>query len=160
MSETTVLCEAPRPEEPVIAEICEALALGEPLRSICRRSNIPAFTTVYEAARNHPDIAARIARSRQIGADAIADETFEIADNLEEDPASRKVRVWTRLQLLAKWQPDKYGEKASQSVNVAVGVQINALSEEKRAKLVEKKRASTERRKAARLEKAQEQKPE
>ena len=30
---------------------------------------------------------------------------------MEEDPASRKVRIWTRLQLLSKWYPKKYGDR-------------------------------------------------
>ena len=64
-----------------------------------------------------------------------------IADNTEEDPASRRVRVETRLKLLAKWCPRRYGDAAnpnSQTVNVAVGVHV--LTEEMRAELVKARR--------------------
>jgi hypothetical protein len=27
------------------------------------------------------------------------------------DVADKKLRIWTRMQLLAKWSPNKYGEK-------------------------------------------------
>lgn len=36
---------------------------------------------------------------------------MEIVDILEEDPASRRVRAETRLKLLAKWDPKRYGDK-------------------------------------------------
>ena len=50
--------------------------------------------------------------ARERGGHEIADQCIEIADDQEEDPASRRVRVETRLKLLAKWHPTRYGEQS------------------------------------------------
>jgi hypothetical protein len=55
-------------------------------------------------------IASAIARAREEGFDAIADDCLAIADDRTDEPASRRVRVETRLKLLAKWDPKRYGE--------------------------------------------------
>jgi hypothetical protein len=73
-------------------------------------------------------LSASIARARDIGYDAIAEECLAIADNIElgqkqvmtdegaattiEDMLGhRKLQIETRLKLLAKFHPSKYGDK-------------------------------------------------
>jgi hypothetical protein len=55
------------------------------------------------------------------GGHEIADECIEIADDKAEDPASRRVRVETRLKLLAKWNPKMYGERTQTAITGADG---------------------------------------
>lgn len=103
------------------ARICEALAEGVPLREICRDPMMPAWRTVYDWEREDPDFAAAIARARRLGAHHIAQDALDIADAAPErtergtiDPGSvqhAKLRVETRLKLLAKWSPRDYGDK-------------------------------------------------
>ena len=117
------------------AEICERLAEGEPLRKICRDTHMPAWRTVYDWIEKDKDFAARIARARSLGFDAIAEEALEISDTpvegeeTEDDGEKvkvkrgdmlghRKLQVETRLKLLAKWSPEKYGEKRSVDLTV------------------------------------------
>lgn len=103
--------------------ICERLADGEYLRVICREDGMPSWRTVYDWIETRPDFAARIARARDMGADAIAEETLEIIDTeperiatehgLKIDPAfvqHQKNRVDQRMKLLSKWNP-RYAEK-------------------------------------------------
>lgn len=111
-------------------EICRRLGQGEPLAVICRDKHMPAYRTVYGWMDDHPDFAANIARAREDGYDMIATDCLEIADNARNDymeaqedgggAAYRlngehiqrsKLRIETRLKLLAKWNPKKYGEK-------------------------------------------------
>lgn len=112
--------------------ICERLAEGEPLRQICRDEGMPAWRTVYDWMSSQPDFAARIAHARALGYDAIAEECLEIADDTAQDTkvAGRddserevantewigrsKLRIETRLKLLAKWDPKRYGDKVTQ----------------------------------------------
>ena len=54
--------------------------------------------------------ASRIARARDLGYDEIAEDCLEIIDSAD-DANLGKAQVWTRLQLLAKWNPKKYGER-------------------------------------------------
>ena len=105
-------------------EICKRLANGEPLRVICRDEHMPCWTTVYDWINSNADLAQRIARARELGADAIAEDTISIMDEPPErigtafgdkiDPGYvqwQKNRVEQRLKLLAKWQPKKYGDR-------------------------------------------------
>lgn len=122
-----------RPE--IAAEICTRLAEGEPLRQICRDPHMPAWQTVYDWIRADNEFASRIARARELGFDAIAEEALEIANTPvigEEHEETedgykvkradmlghRKLQIYTRLQLLAKWCPQKYGEKTAVDLNV------------------------------------------
>lgn len=120
---------------PEIARIiCEQLSEGIPLRQICRENEgFPAWRTVYDWMGKDEELAASIARARDIGYDALAEECLAIADQpkLGEEVSEsvddkgvrtitikkidmlghRKLQIETRLKLLAKFNPKKYGEK-------------------------------------------------
>ena len=97
--------------EALKSEICVQLAQGIPLTDICRQPGYPAALTVLEWQRDDPDFAQAIVRARDAGGDKIAEDALRIADDKTEDPASRRVRVETRLRLLAKWHPKRYGDR-------------------------------------------------
>lgn len=61
-------------------EIVRRLSDGEPLRSICRDNHMPGWQRVYEWMAADSDFAGRIARARELGADAIAEQCLDIAD--------------------------------------------------------------------------------
>ncbi len=125
----------PSSYDPVVAEkICELLSEGVPLREICRMEGMPAWRNIYFWMARDDDLSAHIARAREAGYDAIAEECLDIADNATNDWMDRefrnahgkievqrvvdtehiqrsKLRIETRLKLLAKWKPEKYGDK-------------------------------------------------
>ena len=110
-------------------EICLRLSAGEPLAAICRSEHMPGLRTVYDWAEADTDLSARIARAREEGEESIAAECLGIADDGTNDWMERngqdspgytlngehvqrsKLRIDTRLKLLAKWNPKKYGDK-------------------------------------------------
>jgi hypothetical protein len=103
--------------DPRIAdELVTWISEGKTLRAFCRQSGYPSKSTIYVALENEPELAGRIARAREEGHDAIAEECLEIIDSAE-DANLGKAQVWTRLQLLAKWNPKKYGDKVQQEVS-------------------------------------------
>jgi len=128
--------------EEMAQSICAWIADGKPLREFCRQEGNPAWRTVYDWLAGNEDFAARFARARDIGADAIAEGTLEIADNPQEGVETiikadgsreerrgdmlghRKLQIETRLKLLAKWNPKKYGEKVSQEISGPNGAPI------------------------------------
>lgn len=118
--------------EPLVERICARLAEGEPLTQICKDEGMPTPRCVREWQREHKWVATAIAKAREVGFDAIAEDALRIADTVEvgeetlerltpEGKTSetrkadmlqhRKLRVWARLQLLAKWDPNRYGDR-------------------------------------------------
>ena len=109
----------------VVPAICTRLATGEPMAVICRDLKVPV-RTVNDWRAQDPDIAAQFDEARDLGFDAIAHECLEIADDrsndwtigerggrvLDNEAVQRsKLRIETRLKLLARWDPKRYGER-------------------------------------------------
>lgn len=82
---------------------------------------MPTRELVYQWQDKDPEFSLQFARGREIGHDAIADQTVDIIDQPPErgpdgriDPGYvqwQKNRAYQRMQLLAKWSPKKYGER-------------------------------------------------
>ena len=108
-----------------IDDLCAWLANGKTLREFCRQPGRPNFQRIYEALDQDAKAAGRVARARDIGYDTIADECGAIADDATNDwmetrngpqlnaehVQRSKLRIETRLKLLACWNPKKYGNK-------------------------------------------------
>jgi len=109
----------------VADEICRRLAQGEPLAQICRDDNMPAVRTVSDWKKASEAFSADFVRAREEGFDQIAADCLDIADETSNDTLSTehgdrpntewisrsKLRIDTRLKLLAKWDPKRYGDK-------------------------------------------------
>ncbi len=118
--------------EDIAATIVARLSEGEPLRHISRDLGI-AWLTIYRWMEAHEGFASRIARARELGQEAILEEAMAIADTplmgiietikpdgtieqrKEDMLGHRKLQIETRLKLLAKWNPKKWGEKITHS---------------------------------------------
>jgi hypothetical protein len=66
--------------------ICKRLADGESLRAVCRDADMPHNSTVllWAITPDHP-FSDQYARARQVQAENMAEEIFEIADDHEDD---------------------------------------------------------------------------
>ena len=115
----------------IAAQIVARIAEGEPLAQICRDEGMPDPSTVWRWQQSDEAFAQAIARAREDGFDRIAEGTLEIADDGRNDWMEKfdkdgqsagwvingehvqrsKLRIETRLKLLAKWDPKRYGEK-------------------------------------------------
>lgn len=126
-------------------EIVNRISEGETLRAICRELHMPHWSTVYNWIDTYPDFAQRIARARELGYDAIAEEALQIANTTEAGITEesgplgtkttksdmlghRKLQIETRLKLLAKWSPKKYGDR--QAIDLGGSVEITGMSDE------------------------------
>lgn len=101
----------------LIDEICDRLMSGEPMAQICRDGRMPTPEVIGGWAAADDAIATALANAREHGHDAIAMDALDISDNLSGDVPRDKLRVDTRLKLLAVWNPKRYG--ASQQVKLA-----------------------------------------
>lgn len=71
--------------EEIAAKICGYLALGESLRRVCRRSGMPAPSTVFLWLRNNDKFSEQYARAKEEAADMFIEDIIEIADNAKKD---------------------------------------------------------------------------
>jgi hypothetical protein len=116
-------------------EILQRIATGETLASICKDAHMPERTVVYKWRMDEPEFERRFAQARLVGHDAIADHTLLLADSPpaygpdgkidQGDIQHRKLQIWTRQQLLAKWDPKRYGDR--QQVEHSGGVTLESL---------------------------------
>jgi len=115
-----------------LPEVHAWIESGRPLREYCRQDGKPSYGTVYDwleaDAKASGEESSRFARARDIGERQLIEECLEIADTpqvgeiVTEKPDGieikradmlehRKLRIDTRLKLLAKWNPKKYGDR-------------------------------------------------
>lgn len=117
---------------PDIADaICERLSDGESLRTICMDEEFPNRSTVFRWLGVNEGFRDQYAHARNLQAEKLADEMFDIADDGTNDWMERsnsegeplpptlnseavqrsKLRVDTRKWYLSKVLPKKYGDK-------------------------------------------------
>lgn len=111
--------------------ICEGLASGMSMRTVCKGEDMPAMQTVFRWLRIHPEFCEQYTRAKAEAADALVEEMIDICDDgtndwmevHDKDGASAgykingehvqrsRLRVETRKWIAAKLKPKKYGEK-------------------------------------------------
>ncbi len=92
------------------AYICQQIALGRSLVSICKEPNMPHYSTTMEWRAEDVEFADKYARAREDQADYHAEEIVDIADT-ETDPNIARVRIDARKWKASKLKPKVYGEK-------------------------------------------------
>lgn len=133
--------------EDMADRICELIADGESLRSICRAEDMPAKSTVFKWLRDVPGFSDQYARARETQADAIFDEIIDIADDAANDWMERtnsdgesigwqlngdhvrrsQLRIDARKWMAGKLRPKVYGEKITQALTGEDGGPIQVV---------------------------------
>lgn len=102
-------------------EVCGYLATGESLRTVCKREGMPDKSNVFRWINANPELRDQYARAKADGCNALAEEMFDIADELpplKDDGAIdqghntwAKNRVDVRKWYLSKIAPKIYGDR-------------------------------------------------
>ena len=115
----------------ILAALEVWIAEGKTLREFTRQEGMPSWQSIYAWLDEDKEFSDRIAHARELGEEAISQECFAIADDASNDWMERlgkdgqpvgwmlngdhvqrsKLRIETRLKLLAKWNPKKWGDK-------------------------------------------------
>ena len=113
------------------------LSVGESLRSICEEDGFPSKVTVLHWLSANIEFRTQYSHAKELAAEAIAEELFEISDDGRNDWMQRlafkgalpswepcgehinrsRLRVDTRKWYLSKIMPKKYGDKVQQEVS-------------------------------------------
>ena len=121
-------------------QICERLADGESLRSICLSDTMPGKATVFRWLRSHEKFRDQYVRAREAQADALFDEILDIADEecttvkADKHPRAQaddngmvevvfdnvavqrnRLRIDARKWMAGKLRPKVYGDKPEES---------------------------------------------
>lgn len=124
------------------ARICEQLASGMSLRTVCKADDMPNASTVFLWIQRHKEFREQYDRAKEESADALAEEMLDIADegsndwmenNDPDNPGYRangehiqrsRLRVDTRKWYASKLKPKKYGEKLDVEHGGAVSLKV------------------------------------
>lgn len=143
----------------VIEQVLARMAKGEPLTVIGRDIGFVPMSW-YDLMERQPHLRIAHQRARDAGADAIAEECLEIADQVNgeaiiaydaygkpyakidgESLQRSKLKIDTRLKLLAKWNPKRYGERLVHAGDEAAPLAVqHSLSPERVIELARKLR--------------------
>lgn len=118
----------------MIEDICEKIANGRSLRSICAEDGMPTTSTVCKWLVENKEFSEQYARARTRQADYFFEEIVEIADSVEADSAAvmkARLQVDARKWAASKIAPKKYGDKTELDVKSSDGsmrpsVRLNA----------------------------------
>ena len=133
-----------KPDPKIMDALIDHVSEGNTIRAFCRQKGMPSYGTIYNWRLKDEEFAERLARARDIGADAIAEEILEIIDTEPEfaeqwsetggskkrDAAYvqwRKNQCDMRLKLLAVSHPHKYGAHISDAPKDAQPITINVV---------------------------------
>jgi hypothetical protein len=97
-------------------EICERIALGETLRSICLDNHIPDRITVLRWLKKHNDFRNQYTQARLDQADTFAEEIIDIGRTAGDAQLGR-LQMDALKWASSKIAPKKYGEKVEHEVN-------------------------------------------
>lgn len=101
-----------RDVEKIQKKICEELATGKSLLSICENKEIPSRHVVYGWLESNQDFQDNYRRARSIQADIVFEECMAIADSCgNEDVNKARLMIDTRKWVAGKMKPKKYGDK-------------------------------------------------
>jgi len=113
------------------AKICEQLACGISLRTVCRADSMPCAASVFLWLRKYPEFSEQYAKAKEESADALVEDILDIADDGSNDWMEIKdkegaiegwrqngealqrsrLRVDTRKWIASKLKAKKYGDK-------------------------------------------------
>lgn len=141
MATDEVKCGRPSDYTEELAEIiCLRLAEGESLRSVCRDEDMPSKQAVLRWLARNEAFRAQYVRAKEEGAEAIAEELFDIADDGSNDWMEKldkdgeavgyqlngehvqrsKLRIDTRKWYLSKIMPKKYGDRIQHEQKITI----------------------------------------
>lgn len=119
----------------IFDKICDLIADGKSLRTICAGEDMPNTSSVcrWLAQDEGGELREQYARARESQADALFDDCLAIADKftsaemIEPEHINRaKLRIDTRKWMAGKLRPKKYGEKLDVDANVGLTINLPA----------------------------------
>jgi hypothetical protein len=100
--------------EHVLSQLCSGRSVRSILvadRACPGLPRLPNISSWWRWISEDQCLAEHLARAREFGIEALLDECIDIADNMEEEPGSRRIRVETRMKLAQMMKPRSYSPR-------------------------------------------------
>ena len=111
-------------------EICQRIAEGETVVSICNFSNMPSVITFYGWQKKHPDFETAISHARKIQSHMFIDFCTEIAIIGAEDTVKKdKLMIDTLMAIASKINPKDYGKSVEHKTSGKIDV-VHSLNDQ------------------------------
>ena len=120
---TTAKSKTGRPSEytdTIFNEICDKLADGKSLKSICETEEMPSKATFYNWINNSKDLLDKYARAKDDSSDALADDIQDIGEKVLTgiyEANNARVAIDAKKWIASKLKPKKYGDKIDMTTN-------------------------------------------
>lgn len=111
-----------------IEQVLTLVIEGQLLRQAAKLLNLPE-SSLYRALHADPTLWANYKRARELGANAMAEQAVDIADN-DADAKRARNRIMVRQWLAGKLDPKTYGDRLDLNVTQTVDIS-GALAEAK-----------------------------
>lgn len=99
-------------KEKILTHVLAEVAGGRPISRILREDDdMPSPAAFWGWQLADPDLMEKVTQARAHGSEALFDEAIDIADDLEDSPKSRSIRVTTRIKAAQMLKPKTYGPK-------------------------------------------------
>ena len=97
----------------VFAEVCNRIAEGRSLRSVCKDDGMPSTSGFMKWVKKDVSLVEQYARAMEDRADVLFEETIEIADSATPETVNvARLQVDTRKWYLGKVNPKVYGDSS------------------------------------------------
>lgn len=137
-----------------VDEVCERIAEGEALNTICADSHLPSVTTIFKWLAAYPEFANSYASAREAQAELFAEQIMAISDDGSADYTLKSIdgsyevkvdqeniqrsrlKVDTRKWIASKLKPKVYGDRQQLDINGTLTIS-EASEEDLMAELME-----------------------
>jgi bisphosphoglycerate-dependent phosphoglycerate mutase len=97
--------------------ICQQIAEGKSLKTICATDDTPAVSTLFEWLNNNKEFSELYAQAKSQQADAFIEEMLVISDT-ESDVQRARLKIDTMKWVASKLKPKVYGDAKTVDVTV------------------------------------------
>ena len=120
--------------EEIANAFCAEIALGNSLRSVVARDDMPSHQSIYNWLGKYPSFVEQYTRAKEDSGDSDADKIEEIAERVLSgavDPQSARVAIDAYKWTAGKKRPKKYGDRIT--TEITGSLKVSELSDEELA---------------------------
>ncbi len=121
MSITTQVSKPKQLSQRKQTALLKYIALGKPANKWLQKHGV-CNQRLYDTLQHDTAFRASYARAREQQASAMIDDTISIVDNVDEDPASRRIRANARQWAASKIDPARWGERMTIESDIKVSL--------------------------------------